>query len=373
MRKIVSRGLDLASLGRHPFIGIALLATLLAGVYWLWLASDRYVSEARVLIQRTDLPGGQSMDFAGLLGVSGGNNRADQLLLRDHLLSVDMLQKLDATLNLREHYSHPKRDSLSRLWRSDAEMEWFYRHYRSRVSVELDEYAGVLVIQAQAYDPNTAQAIVKLLVQEGERAMNGLAHQLAQAQVAFLEGQVGTLQKRVLDTRAAVLEFQNRKGLVSPQATAESIGQIVAQLEAQRAELQRQRSALMAYLVAGHPSLVMVEQQIAATEKQIQQEQAKLAAQKGQPLNQAVEVFQRLEMEAAFAQDVYRTALVALEKGRVEATRTMKKMTLLQAPSAPEYPQQPHRFYNLLVFALAALGLAAVAHLLQAIVKDHAD
>lgn len=358
---------------KHPLLAIALVTTLLAALYWLLIASDRYVSEARVVIQRTDLPGGQTMDFASLLSGANSGSRSDQLLLREHLMSVDLLTKLDARLDLRGHYSNSQRDPLSRLWFENASIEWFHHHYLSRVSVNLDEYAGVLVIQAQAYDPRMAQAITSQLVQEGEQTMNRLAHQLAQAQVQFLEQQVASLHQRVLQTRRAVLDFQDKKGLVSPQASAESITAIVARLESQRAELQTQRSALQAYLVPQHPSIVLLDQQITAIQQQIAQEQNKLASAGGKTLNRTVEAFQRLEMEASFAQDVYKTALIALEKGRVEATRTLKKMSLLQAPSLPEYPLQPNRFYNLLVFAIVAFLMAGVMHLLMAIVKDHTD
>lgn len=363
----------MAQTRRHPLWALSAMATLLAAIYWLGLASDRYVSEARVVMQRTDLPGGQSMDFASLLGGSGAGSRADQLMLREHLLSVDMLRQLDQRLKLRQHYSNPQRDLLSRLWFEDASIEWFHRHFLSRVSIDLDEYAGVLVIESQAYDPETAQAITHLLVQQGEQAMNRLAHELAQAQVQFLEQQVSDLNARVVQTRRAVLDYQNKKGLASPQRTTESIAAIISGLEGQRANLQTQRSSLLAYLVADHASIVLLNQQIAAIERQIVQEQAKLASGTGQTLNRTVEEFQRLELEAAFAQDVYKTALIALEKGRVEATRTIKKMSLLQAPSMAEYPIQPQRYYNLLVFALLALLVAGTVHLLISIVKDHTD
>lgn len=361
------------TLRRRRIIGVAVIASLLAAVYWLAIASDRYVSEAHVIIQRTDLAGGQGMDFSSLLGGAGTGSRADQLLLRDYLLSVDMLKRLDAALDLRAHYSDWRHDPLSRMWNADAFVERFHRHYLSRVSVELDEYSGVLMIKAQGYDPETARAVTALLVQEGERFMNGLAHGLAQDQVTFLEKQVAQMNQRAMQTREAVLSYQNRKGLVSPQATTESIVGIVAKLEAQRTELQTQRSALQAYLVSDHPNVVLLNQQIAAVEKQTGQEQAKLASPTGRTLNRTVEEFQRLEMEAAFAQDVYKTALIALEKGRVEATRTIKKVSVLQAPTQPEYPMEPRRVYNTIVSILVALLLAGVAHLLAAIVRDHKD
>ena len=357
---------------RRRIIGAAVVFSALSAVYWVFIASDRYVSEAHVIIQRTDFEGGPNLDFSSLLGGANGG-RADQLLLRSHLLSVDMLKKLDAALHLRAHYADPQRDPLSRMWDKDAPIEQFHKHYLERVSVELDEYAGVLMVKAEGFDPQTAHAIATELVQEGERFMNQMAHTLAQTQVAFLETQVTDMNARAMQARQAVLGFQNKNGLVSPQATAENISGIVAKLEAQRTELETQRSALQSYLVPSHPSIVQIDQQIAAVGKQLAQEQARLTSPRGKTLNLAVEEFQRLEMQAAFTQDVYKTALVALEKGRIEATRTIKKVSVLQAPTAPEYPLQPRRLYNTLVFMLVAMLLAGVAHLLAAIVRDHTD
>lgn len=358
---------------RRPIFGVALLASVVAAIYWLAIASDRYVSEAHVIVQRTDLSVGQTADFSSLLAGVGSGNRADQLLLRDHLMSVDMLKKLDESLNLRAHYADRSRDPLSRMWFQAASIEWFYSHYLSRVSIEIDDYAGVLVIAAQGYDPKTAHAITSLLIQEGERFMNQLAHNLVQSQVSFLETQVGQMHARAMQARRTVLDYQDRNGLVSPMATAESIGAIVARLEAQRAELQTQRAALQSYLVPDHPNVILLNQQIAAVEKQIGREQAKLASPDGKTLNRTVEEFQRLELEATFTQDMYKTALGALERGRVEAMRTIKKVSVLQAPTIPEYAMQPRRAYNTLVFVLMTLLLAGVAHLLAAIVKDHTD
>lgn len=355
-----------------PIVSLALACAMLAAIYWLVIASDRYVSEARVIIQRTDVPSGQSMDFSSLLSGASGS-RADQLLLRDHLLSVDMLKKLDATLNLRKHFSQSSNDLISRMWTRDTPIEWFHRYYLSRVSIEFDDYAGVLVIKSQGFDAITALAITTMLVQEGERFMNGMAHSLAQEQVAFLETQVAIMSQRALQSRQAVLRFQNRAGLVSPQSTAENFAAIVAKLEAQRSALETQRASSQAYLVPSHPAIVQLNQQISAVQKQIDQEQSKLASPGGKTLNRTIEEFQRLEMEASFAQDVYKTGLVALEKGRLEAIRTIKKVSVLQKPSTPELALEPRRFYNTLVVTLIALLLAGIAHLLVAIVRDHKD
>jgi capsular polysaccharide transport system permease protein len=346
---------------------------LLTAAYWLMMASDRYVSEANVIIRKTDLIGVPSFDLSMLVPGVSGVNRSDQLLLREYLLSVDMLKKLDAALDLRAHYSDTRRDIVSRMWFRDASMEWFHRHYRSRVGIVYDDYAGVLRLHVQAYDAQAAQAISGMLVQEGERYMNQLGHELAEEQVNFLMTQVDQAQRRYQQASKALLGFQNEKGLVSPQATAESIGLIVAKLEEQRAQIQTQLASLPTALDKNHPNILMLRQSLVAVDQQIAQEKAKLASMKGKTLNVTMEEFRRLQMEVTFTSDLYKVALTALEKGRMDATRMLEKVSVLQAPTLPEYPMEPRRIYKVVVTLLFALLLAGILKLLESIVLDHVD
>jgi capsular polysaccharide transport system permease protein len=361
-----------AMLRRRTFV-IAAFAIILAIIYWGFIASNRYVSEAQVVIERTDMTAGAATDIGSLLSGVGGANRADQLLLRAHLLSVDMLNNLDSKLNLRAHYSDTRRDIVSRMWDKAIEQEWFHRHFLARTQVEFDDYAGVLVIKAQAYEPKMARDIAATLVEEGERYMNELGHRRAREQVAFLEKQVAEMSGKALQTRQELLVFQNQKGMLSPQSLAETLLTTVNRLEAQLTDLKARRSSLLGYLSPSAPGVVEIDMQINGIEKQLQLEQSRLTSPKGQTLNRTVEEYQRLEMTAKFAEDVYKTALVALEKGRIEALRTLKKVSVLQSPTLPQYPLEPRRLYNIAVFIIMALILAGIVHLLAAIIRDHRD
>lgn len=349
-----------------------LAASLLIMVYWL-LASDRYVSESIVIIQNTEQAGVPSFDISTMLGSVGGISKPDQLLLREHLLSVDMLKKLDAALDLRGHYSSTERDFASRMWFRDASIEWFHQHYLSRVSVEYDDYAGVLRISAQAYDAATAQAIAAMLVKEGERFMNEMSHALARAQVDFLEKQVALAQSQVLQASKALLDFQNQKGLASPKATLESIHAIIGKLEGQRTELQTQLAALPRNLDRQHPTRKSLLQSLEAVERQIAQEQAKLASTSGKPLNSLVEEEQLLQLDLTFKQDLYKTSLVALEKGKMDAARALKQVSVLQRPLLPEYAMQPRRIYGIVATLCITLLIIGIVNLLKAVILDHVD
>lgn len=358
---------------RNRTFRLAFGASLVATIYWGTLASDRFVSEAHIVIERTELSSGTTMDFGSLLSGVGVGNRSDQMLMRDHLLSVDMLQKLDARLDLRQHYGDISRDLFSRMWGTDRELELFHRHYLSRVSIEFDEHIGVLIIKSQAYTPDFAYAITQALVDEGEVYMNALAHRLAREQVNFLEQQVELRAEGLQQSRMRLLRFQNDKGLVSPQETVASMADTINRLEAQLTELKTTRSARLGQFSPNAPAVVELDIQIVAIEQQISRERARLTSSGGEPLNVVVEEFQRLQLAAEFAYDMYKTALTALEKGRVEATRTLKKVSILQSPTKPQYPLEPRRIYNITVFIIVIMVLAGIIHLLAAIVRDHKD
>lgn len=351
---------------------VFILAILICG-YWLFIASDRYESSASMIIRKTDSLTQQSVDLPLLISGVSSASRPDQLLLREYLLSADMLKKLDDKLKLRHHYSDSHYDIFSRLWQEDTPMELFQRYFEKRVSVDYDEFAGVLRVKVQAYDAKTAHAIAAAMVAEGERYMNQLGHEMAETQVNYLVNQVQVSLQRSQQANQLLVEYQNKKGMLSPQATAESISSIISGLESQRAQLQTQLATLPKSLDADHPNLVMLRQAIASVNSQIAQEKARLANPSGKTLNVSMEEFQRLQMDAAFKQDVYKSSLAALEKGRFDAARMLDKVSVLQSPSLPEFPLEPRRLYSILATLIIAAMLAGTLKLLEGIVLDHLD
>lgn len=357
---------------KSPFIAAAAAFSVLAAIYWLVIASDRYVSEADVIVQRTESGARSAPDITSILSGDTSGNRHDQLIMREYLLSRNVAAALDKDLNLTEHYSAWTNDPLSKLSFSDTPDE-FYEYFRSRVSVEYDEYSGVLIIRAQAFSPQMAQNITTSLVTAGEAFMNTSAQDLAKGQIAYLEEQVDNLNRKAIAARKDVVNYQNRVGIASPAGEAEAIGSIVAELEGRKTQLQTELSAKRAFLVDGHPAIVELEQQIAAVNAQIETENQRLASPKGGRLNAKIEEIERLQARAQFAEDVYRSAITSLEQLRFESTRTIKKLSIIQAPNLPQTAELPERLRQTLVYTLLAFLLAGVAQLIAMIIKDHRD
>ena len=91
----------------------------------------------------------------------------------------------------------------------------------------------------------------------------------------------------------------------------------------------------------------------------------------GTSLNVLAGSFQELFAEVAFAQDSYKVALTAVETARVESTRKLKSLVLVESPAVPESPQYPRRFYTLIALLLALGMLYGIVRLVVATIEDH--
>ena len=355
---------------KSPHWAVAIVAIILVSFYWFFWAQDRYVSRATVVLESPQVAAPE-ISLSSLMGGGGGNTQ-DLLLLREHLLSVDMLRRIDEELDIRGHYTEHG-DIFARLHNHDAPIEDLHKYYLRRVTVELDEYAGVLNVQVEGYTPEFAHQMTTLLLEAGEAHMNEMGHRLAEEQVKFLEQQMVRLDERFSETREALLEYQNEYGLVSPTDTVTNINQVVATLEADLARLQAQRTALSSYQSAQSSELRQVERNISALRDQIVEQRDRIAQASGDSLNSVSAQYETLELQAQFAQETYSSALAALENTRLEAARQLKQVSVLQSPLMPEYPTKPDRLYNSSVFAIITIFLAFILSMLIMIIKDHRD
>lgn len=358
-----------AFIKHHPQWVIALVSIILVIFYWSFGAADRYVSKTTVVLESPQVTTSE-VSFSSIL--TGGSSNKDLLLLREYLLSTDMLKIVDEKLGFRQHYSRHG-DYFSKLRNADAPIEELHNYYLKRVEVEMDDYAGVLNIVVQAYTPEFSHKLAQLLLDEGEAHMNNMGRRLADEQVTFLEKQLGRIESRLDDTREELLQFQNKEGLVSPTSTVESINQVVATLEGQLATLQAQRKALGSYQSSRSSDMKRVSAQIEAIREQILKQRDRLAQATGNSLNKISSQYQSLELKAKFAQETYSGAISALESTRLGAARKLKQVSILQSPLLPEYPTEPRRLYNSTVFALITIFLAFIASMLMLIIKEHRD
>ncbi|MCG1033495.1 hypothetical protein J5S76_16095 [Bacillus amyloliquefaciens] len=337
----------------------------IAVIYFGFIASDRYVSRAELVVKQADqikmLP-----DALSMLGL-GGSNHEDILLIQDYLKSADLLDKLDKQLGIKAHYQSHKIDYFSRL-PNEVSREEFLKYYREHLTLRLDELSGVLTIEFQGFDPEYSQKVVGLMLKESEVFINKLGHQVALEQLAFVEKEVDRAYQRVQTEKAKVLEFQNNHHLISPESTSTARLGVVSQIEGELARQQAQLKQLQSYMKETAPAVISVKARVDALTEQLAQEQGRLTGTDKDAMNEVTARYLDVQTQATLAADLYKTGLISLEQARVEAYRKLKHLLIVSQPTLAEDAEYPRRLYNLatiavllcLFYGLIVMGLATL-------------
>lgn len=352
-------------------IGVPLLLTALyLGVF----AADRYVSESTLAVRQGGSEGVALPGAAMLLAGMTPPSREDTLYVQHYVHSLALLQKLDAELNIREHFATAHTDLLHRVLRGSSQ-EAFLRYFRSRVQVTYDDIASLLTVRVEGFDPDFAQRLNQRILEESERFVNEYSQQIAREHLRFAEVELKNAAQRVEQSKSKVLEFQTRNRQLDPVFEAEASGALAAELLATKARLEGELSAVLAYMNEDAPQVRALRSRIAATSRQAEAERERgtKPTQEGERLNQQAIEFQALKMQTEFAMDAYKIALGAVENARIDATRKLKSLVVVEPPSRAQTPEYPQRLYTLFTVLAMSLLIYAIARLVLATIREHQD
>lgn len=118
------------------------------------------MSEASFMIEKNDGGGSTAAGFS-LLGITPQTGN-DQRILEAFIQSPDMLNHLEKTLKLREHYTGLP-DWLSRL-SPDASYEDFLDYYRNHLAIQFNVENGMLNLEAQGFEPEFTQTLARAIL-----------------------------------------------------------------------------------------------------------------------------------------------------------------------------------------------------------------
>ena len=347
----------------------------IAALYLAVFAADRYVSESVVAVRQegTGLAIPSGIDaLSAMFGTSAGS-REDQFMLQAHILSIDMLRQVDEKLDLRQAYSSPKIDFIFRMAR-DAPQEDFVDYYRRRIEVLVDDVSGLLTIRTQGFTPEIAQAVNREVVAISERFINESSHRLARDQMAFAQRELEGSRARLDDARGRLLEFQEQHSMLDPSAQAAANTGITAELQAMLARYEAELKGMEAYLTENAPQIQSLQAQVAGLRQQLQTEGRRgVTDEDGVSLNVLAGRYLELAAELEFMSDAYRGALIALETARIESTRKLKSLVLVESPALPESAEYPRRAYSLVALLMALLLIYGIGRLIVATIEDHME
>lgn len=354
----------------NSFTGMVVVPLALVVLYVGLIASDRYVSESRVTVRQS----GASQDVASLASIiSGGSSgsREENLLLKDYILSLDMLKYLDANIGLRKAYQQGG-DYLSRLW-PWASQEAFFRYYLKRIEVTHDNTTGALLIRTQGFEPEFARRMNAAIMYQCEKFINDSSHRIADEQLRFISGELARANENLLAAKQRVLAFQNRNNVLDPVEKAKAMSTFVMQLESDLGRQEGELRYLRTFLAEDSSQVVTLRNKLNSLKQQLQEEKQKISGNQAGKLNTIASQFMLLQFQTEFALDKYKATLAAYEKTRVEASRKVKNLVVISSPHQQEEAEYPRRFYIIITALFGILILYGATRLLIATIEDHKD
>jgi capsular polysaccharide transport system permease protein len=361
-------------LRRHwLFVLMVVGPTVFAIVYFGVIASDVYVSESRYVVRSPQRPVQSGLVGQLLQGSGIARSQDDAYSVRDYILSRDALKELEDQIHIREAYSTDSADILDRFpglhW--DRSFERFYRYYGEHVSVEYDPVSAISILSVRAFTAQDAYKINALLTQMSERLVNTLNDRSRQDMIRFAEDEVKLASDKAKDASVALLTYRSNQSVFEPDKEAalqlEGVAKIQQELISTETELAQVKK-----LSPDNPQVGALTARARSLREAIASEAAKVTSARGS-LSARAPNYERLALDVEFADKQLGLALANLETARSEALQKQLYLERLVQPNMPDKATEPRRVRSVFTVFIFSLVVWAVASIMIASVREHAD
>ena len=354
-----------------PFVAVVLIPTLLAAIYYLFIASPRYVSEAQFIVRAPS--GGTQPSSLGvaLQGVGLSSTQTDAFAVHEYIRSRDGLKELQTRYDVADILGRPGIDVLSRFPRpwENRSSEGLYAGFKRFVVVGYDSTTGISKLRVEAFSARDANAIAEGLLSGGERLVNRLNERAARDTVANALQARETAATAADEARRNLRDFQNREQFLDPEISARESSELIGGLRASVAQLRAERAQL-AQGAPNSPQLPMLDGRIAAYERQIEAERSSIVGGAGS-LASKVGSYEGLVLARELADREFAQASATVVSSQQDALRQKLYLDRVVNPSLPDEPQLPNRWLSILTVFATALGAYGVGWLVWAGVREH--
>lgn len=352
------------------FLFIVVLPTALAMIYYLLIATPRYVSEARFVVRSPDRVQTSTLGVA-LQGVGLSGAQGESYAVHEYITSRDGLKDLQRTFNVAAIMGRDEADIFFRYPRfgESRSQEGLYKAFQRFITVGYDSATGISTLRVQAFRPQDAQALSNALLNGGESLINGLNERSASNTIREAAQAEAEARAEVARVQQRLTAFRNQSGFIDPSLQATQSSQLIGQLLVTIAQLRAERDQLSAAAPAS-PQLPALSGRIAAYERQVEVERAKIAGTSSS-LAPSVGAYQDLVLDRELADRQLAQATAAVVTARQEARRQNLYLERIVNPNLPDKPALPRRWMSILTVFASALLLYAVGWLIWAGVREH--
>jgi capsular polysaccharide transport system permease protein len=352
------------------FIMVAVLPTLISGLYFWLVASDQFVSEVKFAVRDGERPILESIE--GLMGLPSNQRTQDALILCEYIRSRGLLEDLDRNLDLRRLYSRPETDYFSRL---DAEepMEDLVRYWRRHVDTSIDSNSGIVTLTVRAFSPADALQIANAIVDRSEKLVNELSERSRRNVLKLAQDRLTRAEEQLKASMAEMRSIRNAEGLIDAGKTAEVLTKITGDLRLQLIKAEQENETLQRLLSPDAPQLRILKERIANMREQIRSLEGEMTTKEASPstLSGSMERFDRGTLDRKIAEQQYVAAAATFEQARLNVETQQVYLVTFLRPTLAQEALYPKRLWMWLAFSGGGFALWGAGIGMAVAVRNH--
>ncbi len=362
---------------RMLFLIIVVIPTFLGTIYYTFIATDVYITEAKVIVKtlssQTSTLGGIS-GILHSLGIPEPSTKGAYLII-EHIRSRDIMFELDKKYRLKDYYSSPKWDILQRFdpLKIDPSYENFFeRYYKDKViQTYLDTNSGVLTFQIRAADSEYGYEISKNVLSISEKFINELNKRSSFTALEHFKTQLEDTRNKVRSFSKRIISYMSQVQVVAPQEQIGLTLQQIAKFQEQLISKQFELSKLFS-LAPKNPKIQNIKREIEEIKKEIDTKMAILAGKEGSIGGYSVEL-ELMRADLQLLQRELEANLSAFLQAQNQLLLQQLFIERVEEPRKPDAPLEPRKFISIFTVFSISFAVWGIISLLVAGVKEHRE
>lgn len=355
---------------RIVFLLTVVMPTLLAIIYYGFVAAPQYVSQADFIV-RGQMPQTPGL-LAGILSSGGGaGGSEDTYAVQDYVMSRDAAKLLLETQDLAKVFNPPEADALSRFpnFYTGQTFEHFYRFYQKHIKAELDTTTGLSTLSVRTFDAATSQRIARAILTASEQLVNKMNARQRENTIASSMRERNAAIGRLQAVNMQIDAYRNQTGLLDPQRQSQPLLTDLAGLDTARMSTRVQLEQLRRSTPKS-PLIEVLTRRLHALDQEIDNSAAKVTGD-NKSFVPKISGYQDLLFQRQLLEKEVGAAATALDTARIQADRQQLYLEEISQPNLPDYPSYPRSAANVAVVFVTMLGIYLIGALLLAGAREH--
>ncbi|WP_235901101.1 Wzz/FepE/Etk N-terminal domain-containing protein [Pontixanthobacter aquaemixtae] len=353
------------------FWAVVVLPTILATVYFAFLAEDIYTSESRIIVRSPSKP-----DVSPLGAVLGSGSIAaaseESEAVREFLQSREALAQIDKDDFVRNAYGSPALSIFDRFGGlSGDSSEQLYEYFSEKLAIEDGTSAQVMRLRVEAFDPAHAQTINKRLLERAEVLVNTLSARARADAISFSNEEVSEARDNARSASLALARFRDQAGVIDPEMQAKVALQNISQLQEELIATRTQLLQMRTYTPRAS-QIPFLRTQVRELESEIAKQTRSIAGG-SRSLSADAARYQELNLASQFAEKQLAVALASQQDAQAEARRKQAYVDRISDASLPDYAAYPRRLRGVLATLLLGLLAWGILSMLLVGIREHRD